>query len=183
MSTIVVPYTKVIYSMATKIKRGSFSKVFIHDDCNIVDIVTQCYAKECMSLGWFPDHPLFPKVLHSEKEGIDYHMKKYDVKFKKGNLNADQWVIYKVIRNIAQQFQALSYAERTSCRLVDILEAHRNALGDDITDVIIDAAHAMANYGHHIGFEVSPRSCATDDGKLVLLDCFFNPEQLARVQK
>lgn len=36
----------------------------------------------------------------------------------------------------------------------------------------------MSNYDHRIGFEISPRNVAIDNGRLVLLDCFFSIDLL-----
>lgn len=171
------------FIMSKKVKYGAFSKVTIYDDNPMVDILTEDHAKEAMVLGWFPDHPLFPEVLYSYKPNVTYHMKKYDTKFIKANLDPDQWQLYQLIKKIYKEWLWLDSSKYTVPELGTLFESHRSLLGDDITDALIGASDAMGNYSYRVGFEISPRNCAVDNGKLILLDCFFNPEQLEQIRR
>ena len=164
------------------IGKGAFS--YVYDQGEEVFIESIDPIKECMAHGWFPDHPLFPVVEFSDKESCwdDYYcytMKKYNkVKSLKSALEPDQYQLYKELVNI---FKSVPINGKSYDGLNIIIGLFNNSsLSDEIKEVMIEAAEACGNYGSDVGFEISPRNVAADNGKLVLLDVFFIKSALRR---
>jgi hypothetical protein len=51
-----------------------------------------------------------------------------------------------------------------------------------LSKVMCEAIEACANYGSAIGFEISPRNVAVNNGKLVLLDVFYSISKLREIK-
>jgi hypothetical protein len=55
--------------MPKLIGTGKFTKCYLNDNGISVTLKSSCNVKECISLGWFPEHSLFAKI-----ERIDYQV-------------------------------------------------------------------------------------------------------------
>ena len=166
------------------IGKGAFS--YVYDQGEEVFIESIDPIKECMAQGWFPDHPLFPIVKFSDKNSCRegyycYTMKKYNkVKSLKSALEPDQYQLYKELVNI---FKSIPFIQNHYDSFNVIRELFDNSsLSNEIKGVMIEAIEACANYGSDVGFEISPRNVAVDNGKLILLDIFFIKSALRRQQ-
>ena len=151
------------------IGKGTFTKAYLNDQDGMVYLLTNDAVKECMVHGWFPNSNLFPVIKFSEIDPYDYKMKYYPrTKGLKSHLEPDQYEIYKTLRNIktfvgVNKFKSYSHYYKEFSKIED----------EDLQEVMIEALDACSNCGSDIGFEISPRNVAVDDGKLILLDCFF----------
>lgn len=170
-----------------KIGRGAFSTVYKETDTTVL-IVSSDPVKECMSLGWFPESPLFPEVERveisfDEKGNCLYRMEYLSRPSSlKKNLDAEHWKIYKTLRDyfstLFPPFQKDRSYEVLKAAFQDCLEAFPECL-----EALENALEALANYGSDMWFEISPRNVAVKDGKLILLDCFFMQSKLKEVQR
>ena len=156
------------------IGKGMFTKAYLLESGRVrLESVDQ--VKECMSLGWFPDHRLFPTIERIDFDcGHDghsvYEMDFYErPKSLKNTLSSRQYDLYNVLRGLT------AYAQR-SC---DIYTEWHKAF-DSIParfkgerEALKEALDAMLNYSTAVRFEISPRNVAVKGGKLILLDCFF----------
>jgi len=157
-----------------RIGAGSFSTVYRKGNSNHVLIVSTDPAKECMSLGWFPDSRLFPKVarLSYNDDGTQtFKIKYYEkVRAPKRQLNERSYKLYKALRKLdvtCQNDNLLHDKWRKAFNGIPVeFKAAKEAL--------LEAVDALTNYGSDICFEISPRNIAvTKAGNLILLDCFF----------
>lgn len=97
----------------------------------------------------------------------------------KQNVSARQWRFYNLLRDVAtkivygfyptdydrtaaiyKQFEGLPYEFRSE------------------REILIETLDGIKNYVDNVGFEISPRNVTVKGGKLVLLDCFFDPKTL-----
>lgn len=160
------------------IGKGAFTKAYLCED-NSVFLKSECQIKECMSFGWFPDSYLFPKINGTDNMG-EYTMKYYPkVTSLKSSLEPRQYRFYKLLKGLSIRWAHNKY---------DLYnEWHKafESIPDEFAeerDSILEALDACANYGSDINFEISPRNVAVDNGKLVLLDCFFLISNLNEVK-
>lgn len=161
------------------IGRGSFTKAYLREDGKVL-LVSRCPIKECMAMGWFPDSPLFPEL---ERIGAENNHAQYLMEYLprprslKQNLDPDQWQIYKDLKGLADSVTS-------SNRMHDyfsIWHKQFDKLEDpELRETMKDALDACANFGSDIGFEISPRNVSAKDGKLILLDCFFQFSMMKR---
>lgn len=160
--------------MRKLIGKGAFTKAYLVD--NHVELDSCCPIKECMAWGWFPDSPLFPKIEWIEHG--KYRMKYYPhVSSLKQNLDPDQWEIYKTLRNFGyRSFANISEAMFEWIKIFETLE------NKELSATLIKAIEACGNYGTDVGFEISPRNVAVDNGKLILLDVFFSISTLRKIR-
>jgi hypothetical protein len=166
-----------------KIGAGSFSTVYRNGKSDKVLIVSTDPVKECMSLGWFPDSRLFPKV---ERVGCNddgsqtYKMKYYPkVTAPKKQLNPRAYNVYKTLRDLdfPSGKDHLLYE-----KWIKIFEGLPSKY-QSVKNALFEAVDALTNYGPDICFEISPRNIAcTKSGNLVLLDCFFLRSELRRIK-
>lgn len=161
-----------------RIGRGLFSAVYEGPTYDAVTVLTVDYAKECMGLGWFPRHRLFPVLeggdWHPELESVRvYTMKRYD---------PSRAVVSKLCKHDANLYRAL---RKLPCCFADDAGFDHwreqfltlpDAFSDE-REALVEAVEAMSNYGSDVMFEISPRNVAVEDGKLILLDCFFMASQ------
>lgn len=168
-----------------KIGQGAFSKVY-RKSSDTVLIKSIDHVKECMSLGWFPNSRMFPKI---EQVGQDdygeykfYESKYYPrISSLKNELLPSEWEFYKALRGldrfscIAQKGSYLDHWRKQFETLPSKFNHKKQAL--------FDALDALSNYGNDICFEISPRNIAVSGKKLVLLDCFFFHSQLMKATK
>jgi hypothetical protein len=168
------------------IGRGAFTRCY--DNGDTVLLVSSCPVKECMSCGFWSDSDLFPAI-----ERIDYKdnsqlfkMKKYNKqKSLKQSLLPEEYQKYKMLCDFAKIWysktcniknQNLRHTE--FCKLVQNSE-----LTDELKNALLESADGLANYTSNIGFEISPRNIAVDNGKLILLDVFFSVDHLINTRK
>ena len=165
--------------MATElIGKGAFTKAYLLDSGRV--LLKSCDPiKECMALGFFPEHRLFPKMEMIEC-GM-YEMEYYPrVNSLKNNLDAEEYKLYKTLREIAQSItNPLNIYDSYSVLYKAFEESNLN---DEVKEVMIEALDGCSNFGPDIGFEISPRNVAVKDGKLVLLDVFFSKSVLKKVR-
>lgn len=159
------------------IGKGSFTKAYLNVEDNRVYLDSNDPIKEVMALGWFPESSLFPKIT-LEKTGY-YSMEYYPkVRSLKQNLDADQYAIYNLLRTFHCSF--------TGRNKYDAYQFYYEAFGtiqdEELRETMQEALDACGNFGTDIGFEISPRNVATKEGKLILLDCFFNCTHLDKTR-
>ena len=158
------------------IGKGSFTKCYLLDD-KTVELHSCCYIKECMSLDWFPNSRLFPKI-----ESIDYgiYRCKYYPKVRslKSELKPNQYQIYKDLRALS-----LGYINNKHDYLDKWIEEFKTLKNKRLKEIMLQAIQACSNYGSDIGFEISPRNVAVNNGNLILLDCFYSISQLQQTRK
>lgn len=162
------------------IGKGAFTKAFLNVD-NSVILVSCCPIKECMSNGWFPDSELFPKLERVDSDVYSTYTMEYYPRLKgglKANLDADQYAIYKTLRDLDGICTANPFN-----RFDALYKAFEGIECDDLQEVMLEALEACSNYGSDIGFEISPRNVAVKNGKLILLDCFYHIGTLTKVRK
>jgi len=150
------------------IGKGQFTRAYLKDDGR-VHLESICPIKECMALGWFPEHRLFPEIQREGDNGYDmpYYSQPRSLKT---NLTPRQYRLYKALRALEgfcgpnshnsfdhwhQQFQGLPVEFKVE------------------KEALREAVDACGNYGSDVCFEISPRNVAVKGGKLILLDCFF----------
>lgn len=161
------------------IGRGAFTKAYLRAHDNKVILESSCPIKECMSLGWFPDSELFPKITRVESEV--YEMEYYPkVSSLKNNLNPDQYKIYKDLRNLYNKHQWNSNPYNSLSLYYAEFEKLDNK---ELALLMQEAIEGCSNYGSDIAFEISPRNVAVKNGKLILLDVFYSISKLKQVQR
>lgn len=161
------------------IGKGSFTKAYLNDTEDTVYLLTNDPVKECMVHGWFPESELFPKIEFSDIEPYDYMMEYHPrTKGLKSFLDADQYQIYKDLRNV-KSFIGMNKYDAYH-HYYEQFEALDNK---ELGSVMVEALDACTNYGSDIGFEISPRNVAVKNGKLILLDCFFIISNLISTRK
>lgn len=158
------------------IGRGAFTRAYLLDSGRVL-LKTCCPIKEAMAWGWFPASPLFPEMKYVDV-GV-YEMEYYPrVPSLKKALKADQWGIYKALRDVFN-------GAMTPVNKADLYSYWYRRFGElpeELAEVMREALDACANFGSEIGFEISPRNVAVKDGNLVLLDVFFNVDKLNEVR-
>ena len=166
------------------IGKGVFTKCYQKDEKTVI-LHSKCPLKECMSFGWFPDTPLFPKLERidylDDGETQVYEMKYYPkVKSLKNNLKESQWKIYKELVRIRRE--NINTPKNHHMLYNHWQKAFKTIKNRRVKDIMLQALDACANYGSDICFEISPRNVAVDKGKLVLLDVFFMYSKLQEVR-
>jgi len=156
-----------------KIGQGAFTKAYLRED-NQVLLVSRCPIKEAMALGWFPNVSLFPKIerIKIVGDGTSHYLMEYLPRPRslKNNLKPSQWQIY-------NDLKALNPPIRFVSRDSEMFDKWYNAFctlkNRSLSNIMLEALNACANYGRDIGFEISPRNVSVKKGKLILLDCFY----------
>lgn len=152
------------------IGRGHFTTAY-RKDRNTVILKSRDKVKECMSMGWFPETPLFPtvtRIASQDDQGYSmYEMKYIDrVTAPKKQLTEAHFKLYQELRTLDIKYIKDAYHLR---ELIEALKIKRS-----IKDHLIDAVSALTNYGDDIAFEISPRNIGVSKtGKLILMDVFF----------
>lgn len=160
-----------------QIGKGAFSTVY--KQANNKVLIKSCdNAKECMSMHWFPKSRLFPKI---ERVGVSdcgkfqFYTEKYYEKATslKNSLLPNEYAFYKLLQKypcggdysqLIAFFKSLPVQYRTKKK------------------ALLEAIDTFSNYGSDIRFEISPRNVTVNNGKLVLLDCFFFANTLTKVR-
>ncbi|MGL5583785.1 MAG: hypothetical protein ACRDCE_22960 [Cetobacterium sp.] len=162
-------------------RNGAFTVAYVDHGLNNVYLKSVCPIKECMAMGWFPESELFPTIERVTcTQGI-YKMEYFPrVKSLKAALDPDQWAIYQTLRTVQGKIRY----DLNSHRNHEMITLAFNTIKcDELRETMQEALDACANYGTEIGFEISPRNVAVKNGKLILLDVFFNAKKLEEVNK
>ena len=160
---------------------GSFTKAYLRSTDNKVILKSCCPIKECMSMGWFPTSRLFPKITRVEHE--KYEMKYYPkVSSLKNNLDPDQYKIYLTLRNVQNRFMCTGLNNKHDSLSI-YYKAFSKLENKRVSKAMCEAIEACGNYGSAIGFEISPRNVAVNNGKLVLLDVFYSISKLEQLRR
>ena len=137
-----------------------------------VEVVSECPAKECMSLGWFPDHRLFPKIerVDIRTDGFSvYRMPYYSQpRSLKGSVSPRQWRLYRALRGVYPGMDSFTLKENLAS-LPGEFRAEKQAL--------IEAVEAMENYGSDVGFEISPQ-CSGEGRQVDSLGLLFHEVEM-----
>lgn len=163
------------------IGKGTFTKAYLLESGEV--LLKSCDPiKECMAHGWFPDSGLFPTLSFENWDTYEpsYKMKYYPkVKSLKASLVPRDYKFYSLLRKLSIGWVARSY---------DLLGVWRKAFEslpqefEEEKEALISAIEACANFGQDVLFEISPINVAVDNGRLVLLDCFFLKSKLMEVK-
>lgn len=164
--------------------KGCFSKVYENpEDPSSVLIVSCCPTKECMSFGWGNSGDLFPKLERLDDCGDFqcFKMKRYSKTRKiKPFISDHQWQLYRALGGLMCKFKPPS--KISYCHWQEQFESLPDEFEDEKSQ-LLEMLDALANYGDDMCFEISPRNIAIDNGKLILLDCFFMISKLKEVRK
>jgi hypothetical protein len=150
------------------IGKGKFTRCYLNDGVTVT-LKSTCSVKECRSLGWFPEHRLFPPI---EREDSFVYTMEYIPKVKslKGSLEPREYQLYK---ELVKLFKLAIYPPK--CHPIDVTRELLSELPDEYSDereALLEAVDAMTNYGDKVYFECSPRNVGVKEGKLLLLDVF-----------
>lgn len=158
------------------IGKGQFSRVWDLGNGDAL-IKSCCPVKECTSMGWMPEGVNWPRIqrLDVEDNGLQvYQMIKYNrVPSLKNSLDKDQYELYSALRKLMLNAPHLSKNQRFNLDVLHHMFATSTLL-DDIKVEFGEAVDAMGDYTQLLGFEISPRNVAVNNGKLILLDVFFD---------
>lgn len=161
------------------IGKGSFTKAYVQDNGKVL-LKSIDPIKECMASGWFPEHRLFPSV-EMVDEGM-YEMQYYaKVTSLKQNLSSEDWALYKELKALYDAYEAPTDKYDGYSSWYTVFSS--SELPEEIKEVLLEALDACSNIGSDIMFEISARNVAVDNGRLVLLDCFFQTSMLEQVRK
>lgn len=162
-----------------KVGQGKFSKVYRKDEKKVL-IKSRDQVKECMSLGWFPETFIFPKIEMLGWSEVEPNYCFYEAKFYpkceklSASLDAFDFEFYKELRKLRLKDYRRNYLYENWINTFQTLPGKFHKRRDDL----IEAVEALTNYGPDVCFEISPRNIAVDKGKLILLDCFFLQSKL-----
>ncbi len=156
------------------IGRGEFTKAYLKTDGR-VQLHSVDRVKECMALGWFPDHRLFPQI-----ERVDYAVGRdshsvYEMEFferpksLKNSLTPRQYRLYRALRGLNVFVSDNRFGNDACHKAFSTLPSEFKAEAEALSE----AVDAIGNYSTGVRFEISPRNVAVKGRKLILLDCFF----------
>lgn len=169
-----------------QIGKGAFSTVYRMNKHKVL-IKSCCNAKECMSMGWFPETPLFPtleRIGTSDCGEFFFYTEKYYEKVRslKYNLTAFEYGFYKELKELFFSF----VMPENKHNLIDAWREQFAKLPNKYHHkrrMLMEAVDAMGNYGSDVCFEISPRNVAVQGKKLVLIDCFFMHSQNEKIKQ
>jgi len=159
------------------IGKGLFTKAYLKDE-NTVELHSIDKVKECMAMGFFPEHKLFPTIKQADNRDDMGEVKVYEEKFYpkvssiKNNVSARDWKLYQLLRKLFIS----GWGNESYSLWVEAFKTLPEEYKDE-RDALLEACDALANYGDDCYFEISPRNVATDNNSLILLDCFFMRSQ------
>jgi len=157
------------------IGQGSFSRVYKLDEETVL-IRSRDPAKECYSM-YQMESDRFPILEYMGDDERDKRFSFYKSKFYKrqplkSSLRPEEYELYKALKTMWHQ----SFGQQRPDDGYNFWYEEVGKLPDKFaTEVegIRDCLGSLANWGSDICFEISPRNVAVDDGRLILLDCFF----------
>lgn len=159
------------------IGKGSFTRAYLLPDGQTVKLVTNDPCKECAAM-FAPNSPIFPKLECDGYEGERrvYKMKYYPKqKSLKKALAPRDYKLYQYLRKVNLSLWGDDpHLARFKEKLNEIIPTE---FAKEIL-AICEHIDALNNYGDDMKFEISPRNVAVDNGKLILLDCFFKRSYL-----
>lgn len=170
------PYLK--QNKPLKVKRGSRTKAFIFEDKVLLRTIDP--VKECMALGCFPDSELFPKVSRTNFEDLHNSFQVFESpvylqgRSMKALVCKEDWE--EVYLPLVKLYQTINYGYSVYEWHHSFIQAVDNCVGlrADAKEAVKEAYEACMNFSEKVKFEISPRNvAATEDGKLILLDCFY----------
>jgi hypothetical protein len=166
--------------MKVLIGKGLFTKCYLNDDGKTVTLNSICPIKEIMSLGWFPEHRLFPKIkrIDTNQYVMDYYPK---VSSLKTTLSEYDYKLYKTLKHLKNAMIPNRKGNTLSDWTMDMFRRIPDSFSEE-REVLEKALDACSNYGKDICFEISPRNVAVKDGRLILLDVFFADSLVAAVK-
>ena len=170
------------------IGKGSFTKVFHDGKSPVVVMSSFNKTKECLASGWMPESELLPVVdFLGQVGGLDDSWQLYKMPYfaslkqraVKPHLDAESWALYQQLRTLSKDLQnhfLSSYGMiwrghqiySDSLRIIN-----QSGLSDSIKDFMLGCYQSLSNYGQDVRFEISPSNVATENGKLILVGCFF----------
>ncbi len=152
-----------------RIGKGMFTTCYLKECGKRVQLRSVDRVKECQALWGFPEHRLYAPVERIEPGvyEMDYLPRPSSLK---RELIARDWELYKILR------QHLHCTVRNYDGLTAKLDALATRFPQYAEEfaVMQDAADALCNWMHDIGFEISPRNVTVKNSRLVLLDCFYS---------
>ena len=161
-------------------RAGAFTVAYVDSGLKNVYLKSVCPIKEVMAQGWFPESDLFPTVGFAGRTQGLYKMEYFPkVPSLKDALDPDQWELYKTLRNVKDRIE---YTENSHQNHESITMAFNTIKDESLREVMQEALDACANFGTEIGFEISPRNVAVKNGKLILLDVFYNVAKLREIR-
>jgi len=157
-----------------RIARGMFTICYRVEGTDCVVLDTICPIKHMIADGLFPASPLFPKFNYYYNGEVYLLETKYYPKYRslKNNLDPDQWKIYQTLRKI---YMDTNIRDIPLDNLSEFWENRFQAIEDiNLRKVMVEAIQVCRQYIDTICFEISPRNVAIDNGKLILLDVFYD---------
>ena len=163
-----------------QIGKGAFSTVY-KKGTNKVLIKSCDNVKDCMSMGFFPNSRMFPKIKRvgvSDCGQFQFYEEKFYQKTKslKQDLLPSEYEFYLTLKR-----EGDNVFIRDMFGLIKFFESLPNKYRAR-KQVLIEAVYGLSNYGTDICFEISPRNVTVQNGKLILLDCFFFFSALDKVR-
>jgi len=172
--------TGIKRDMFELVGKGSFSTVYRKSEKEVL-IFSNDKVKECMSLGFFPSCRLFPKVINTNNTILEkpvYTMKYYKkVSSLKNTLEPKEYSFYKELRKLYNDNLCIGY--NNLYKLFNSLPSKYKYK----KSLLLNALNGLINYGDDMRFEISPRNVTVNNGKLILLDCFYFSSQLEEVRR
>lgn len=163
--------------------KGLFSRCYKLDNSTVL-IESYDPIKAAMADGKFPKSKLFPKVHHATNpfgRGYPfYKMKLYDLpkrptrKWLQSNLEEEQFALFSLLSELRQDVQdAAAWKDGTSRQQV-WTDAYNDYLEPKHAKILVKAHRVCCEVGETIMLDCLPKNVAVDDGKLILLDCFYS---------
>lgn len=162
-----------------QIGKGTFTTAYLKPNGKVL-LKSIDMVKEAMAYGFFPDHRLFPNIVHVDTgDNFKYYeMEFYEQpKSLKNNLTPRQWRLYKILRSLSIECTFNPYL------LMDRWYTEFKRIPNEFAgerEALLDALSGLSNYSTDIRFEISPRNVAVKGKKLILLDCFFFDSDLEK---
>jgi len=163
------------------IGKGFFTRCYDTQDGR-VELHTFCNIKPAYAEWGVGDGRLFPVM-----EKIDTRYDRYDnaisvltckkfpkVSSLKSALKPAHYALYRTLKSIAYR----NVSTHDFYRAVKDSKSIHHAYKTDILTAIDD----IHNYASFVGVEISPRNVAVDGGRLVLLDIFFDRDQVKAIR-